>query len=106
MPVGGPQRTASGVAALACRRACPRVTAYAAATFADRAYAARFDPCAFPASADLLAGLPHMPMGVRRTRLMQRARKGVQACLQMGDAPCGRSFGASRRLAWYVILGG
>src|SRR6266705_4370447 len=38
MPVGGPQRTASGVAALACRRACPRVTAYAAATFADRAY--------------------------------------------------------------------
>lgn len=69
-------------------------------------YAARFDPCAFPASADLLAGLPHMPMGVRRTRLMQRARKGVQACLQMGDAPCGRSFGASRRLAWYVILGG
>jgi hypothetical protein len=47
---------------LACRRGCPRVTAYAAATFADRAYAARFDPCAFPASADLLAGLPHMPM--------------------------------------------
>ena len=54
----GPRRE---VAALACRRACPRVTAYAAATFADRAYAARFDPCAFPASADLLAGLPHMP---------------------------------------------
>jgi hypothetical protein len=45
MPVGGPQRTASGVAALACRRACPRVTAYAAATFADRAYAALLPVC-------------------------------------------------------------
>jgi hypothetical protein len=81
MPVGGPQRTASGGRGPCVPTRLPARNRLCCCHVRRPRHAARFDPCAFPAAADLLAGLPHM-----RIAVVACARTYAQLCITFHDS--------------------